>query len=433
MAIDLSRALAALSSADTVRVTGSVRGLVGLSIRAAIPGVRLGEVVEIERRDRAPLLAEVVGFQLDDATLMPLGTTEGVGPDDPVRPTGRALTVRCGQGVLGRVLGGLGEPIDGGPAIDGDAWDVMRAPPSPMSRPRISRALPTGVRALDALTTLGEGQRVGLFAGSGVGKSTLLGQIARHADADVFVVCLIGERGREVVEFLEDALGADGRRRGVVVCATSDMPALVRMRSAWVATAIAEWFRERGQRVLLMMDSVTRFARAGREVGLAAGEPPARRGYPPSVFAMLPQLLERSGTSERGSITALYTVLVEGGDMDEPIADEVRGILDGHVVLDRALGARGRWPAIDPLLSLSRVMDRVTTSAHRDAAATLRAHLALYESKRDLVMLGAYKKGSDPRLDAALSRIDAIEAFLAQSTTERTALDETIARLAKLV
>ncbi|MDQ3035512.1 MAG: FliI/YscN family ATPase, partial [Myxococcota bacterium] len=336
-------------------------------------------------------------------------------------------------GVLGRVLGGLGEPIDGGPEIEGEAWDVMRAPPSPMSRPRIARPLPSGVRAIDALLTVGEGQRVGLFAGSGVGKSTLLGQIARQSDADVFVVCLIGERGREVVEFLEDALGEEGRSRGVVVCATSDMPALVRMRSAWVATAIAEWFRDRGKRVLLMMDSVTRFARAGREVGLAAGEPPARRGYPPSVFAMLPQLLERSGTSEKGSITAFYTVLVEGGDMEEPIADEVRGILDGHVVLDRALAARGRWPAIDPLLSLSRVMDRVTTSEHRDAAAKLRAHLALYEAKRDLVMLGAYKKGSDPKLDAALARIDAIETFLRQSTTERADFGQTIAQLGDLV
>jgi type III secretion protein N (ATPase) len=433
MAIDLSRSLAALAGADTIRVTGSVRGLVGLSIRAAIPGVRLGEIVEIERRGQPPLLAEVVGFQLDDAMLMPLGGTEGVGPDDPVRPTGRALTVRCGEGLLGRVLDGLGEPIDGGAPIEGEDWDVMRAPPSPMSRPRIERALPLGVRAIDGLMTVGEGQRVGLFAGSGVGKSTLLGQIARGADADVFVACLIGERGREVVEFLEDALGDAGRARGVVVCATSDVPALVRMRSAWVATAIAEWFRDRGKRVLLMMDSVTRFARAGREVGLAAGEPPARRGYPPSVFAMLPRLLERSGNAEKGSITAFYTVLVEGGDMDEPIADEVRGILDGHVVLERALAARGRWPAIDPLASLSRVMDRVTTRAHVEAASRLRAHLALYESKRDLVMLGAYKKGSDPRLDAALARVDAIEAFLRQGTHDVTRLEDTIAELTKMV
>jgi type III secretion protein N (ATPase) len=433
MAIDLNRAVSALRRAEPVQVEGRVREVVGLSIRAAVPGARLGEVVEIVRRDAPPLAAEVVGFHLDDVTLMPLGTLDGIGPDDPVRPTGRPLLVRCGHGLLGRVLGGLGDPIDGGPPIDGEPWEVLRPPPNPMTRPRIRRPLPLGVRALDALMTVGEGQRVGLFAGSGVGKSTLLGQIARQAEADVFVACLIGERGREVIEFLEDSLGFEGRQRGVVVCATSDTPALVRMRSAHVATAIAEWFRDRGQRVLLMMDSVTRFARAAREVGLAAGEPPARRGYPPSVFAMLPQLLERSGTSERGSITAFYTVLVEGGDMEEPIADEVRGILDGHIVLDRALGARGRWPAIDPLVSLSRVMDQITSEEHRQAASKLRAHLAVYESKRDLVALGAYKKGSDPRLDAALARIDAIEAFLRQGRNERAPFDATLAQLRRLV
>lgn len=429
---DLARSLAALRSADTLEVEGRVRSLVGLAVRATIPGVRLGDVVRIERRRAAPLLAEVVGFHLDEATLMPLGAPDGVGADDVVRPTGGALTIRCGEALLGRVLDGLGAPIDGGPAIEGEPWDVMRAPPAALERPRIARAMPVGVRAIDGLLTIGEGQRVGIFAGSGVGKSTLLGQIARGAEADVFVACLVGERGREVVEFLEDALGSEGRARGVVVCATSDAPALVRMRSAWVATAIAEWWRERGARVVLLMDSVTRFARAAREVGLAAGEPPARRGFPPSAFAMLPQLLERSGTSGRGSITAFYTVLVEGGDMDEPIADEVRGILDGHVVLDRALAARGRWPAIDPLASLSRVMGRVAGEAHRAAAEQVRAHVAAYESKRDLVLLGAYARGSDARLDAALGRIDAIEAFLRQSPVERAPLEETVAALGRL-
>ncbi len=433
MTLDVSRFDRALADADPLRVEGRVRSLVGLGIRAAVPGVRAREVVEIVRRGAEPLLAEVVGFVEDDAMLLPLGKADGIGADDPVRPTGRPFAIRVGEGLLGRVLDGLGQPLDGGPPIEGELYEVMRPPPNPMTRARITRPMPVGVRALDALLTVGEGQRVGLFAGSGVGKSTLLGQLARQADADVFVVCLIGERGREVREFLEDSLGEEGRRRGVVICATSDAPALVRLESAYVATAIAEWFRDHGQRVLLMMDSVTRFARAGREVGLAAGEPPARRGYPPSVFAALPGLLERSGTSERGSITAFYTVLVEGGDLEEPIADEVRGILDGHVVLDRSLGARGRWPAIDVLASLSRVMDAVTTAPHQRSAQRLRELLALYEQKRDLVSLGAYKKGSDAKLDHALAKIDAIEGFLRQGRHERAGFDDTVALLAKLV
>lgn len=432
MTIDISRFDRALAEADPLRVEGRVRALVGLGIRAAIPGVRAREVVEIMRRGAEPLLAEVVGFVEDDAMLLPLGKADGVGADDPVRPTGRPFAMRVGASLLGRVVDGLGQPIDGGPPIEGELYEVMRPPPNPMTRARITRPLAVGVRALDGLLTVGEGQRVGLFAGSGVGKSTLMGQIARQAEADVFVVCLIGERGREVREFLEDALGLEGRKRGVVVCATSDAPALVRLESAYVATAIAEWFRDRGKRVLLLMDSVTRFARAGREVGLAAGEPPARRGYPPSVFAALPGLLERSGTSEHGSITAFYTVLVEGSDMEEPIADEVRGILDGHIVLDRALGARGRWPAIDVLASLSRVMDAVTSEAQQKSAQKLRELMSLYEQKRDLVSLGAYKKGSDPKLDLALSKIDAIETFLRQGRHERTPFDETVTRLAKL-
>ncbi|MCS6797929.1 MAG: FliI/YscN family ATPase [Myxococcota bacterium] len=431
--MDLSRLLERIDETATLRVAGRVRSVVGLCVRAAVPGVRTGELVHIVRRDLPPLAATVVGFVEDDALLMPLGPAEGLGADDPVEPTGRPPTIRASDALLGRVLDGLGRPIDGGPPIDGEPWDIARPPPNPMTRPRIRRPLVLGIRALDALLTVGEGQRVGLFAGSGVGKSTLLGQIARQAEADVFVACLIGERGREVVEFLDDALGPEGRARGVVVCATSDAPALVRMTSAHVATAIAEYFRDRGRRVLLLMDSVTRFARAGREVGLAAGEPPARRGYPPSVFAALPGLLERSGTSERGSITAFYTVLVEGGDMEEPIADEVRGILDGHVVLDRSLGARGRWPAIDVLASLSRVMDAVTDEPHRAAAARLRELCAVYESRRDLVALGAYKKGSDPKLDLALSRIDAIEAFLRQGKHERSTFEETVAALRRLV
>lgn len=429
---DLTKLLGRLDEADLAQAQGRVRSVVGLGIRAAIPDVRVGDMVEVERRGAAPLAAEVVGFQDSDAMLMPLGSTTGVGPDDAVRSTGESLTIRCSEALLGRVLDGLGRPIDDGPAIEGELWPVQRQPPGPLQRPRIQAPLSLGIRALDGLCTVGEGQRVGLFAGSGVGKSTLMGQIARQADADVFVICLVGERGREVVEFLEDALGEEGRKRGVVVCATSDAPALVRLKSAHVATSIAEWFRDQGKRVLLMMDSVTRFARAGREVGLAAGEPPARRGYPPSVFAALPRLLERSGTSPKGSITAFYTVLVEGGDMEEPIADEVRGILDGHIILDRRLGERGRWPAIDALASLSRVMDHVTSGEHVAASRVMREHLAVYEAKRDLVSLGAYKKGSDAKLDAALRIIDKIEAFLRQGRTEGSTLEETRAKLVEL-
>lgn len=431
MPFDLESALAKLADTDSVSVTGRVRAVVGLTIRAAIPGVRVGEVVEILRRDREPLLAEVVGFELDDATLLPLGDARGVGPDLPVRPTGRPFAVQASGALKGRVIDGLGQPIDGSPLPPGVAWPVTRPAPDPLSRARITERFVTGVRAIDGLMTFGEGQRVGLFAGSGVGKSTLLGRIAREADADVVVIGLVGERGREVRELIEESLGPDGLARSVVVAATSDAPALVRMRSAWVATALAEYFRDQGQRVLLLMDSVTRFARAAREVGLAAGEPPARRGYPPSVFAALPELLERTGQGERGSITAVYTVLVEGGDMDEPIADEVRGILDGHVVLDRELAARGRWPAIDPLRSLSRVMDAVTDEPHRAYARQARAHLAVYEAKRDLVLLGAHEKGRDPQLDAALAQIDALEAFLRQPPGETCSFDETLEALAR--
>lgn len=428
----LGGALDALERADLTQATGRVKALVGLSIRATLPGLRVGDVVTIERRTAGPLEAEVVGFDLDDARLMPLGDPAGIGPDDVVRPTGRPLAIRVGPDLLGRVLDGLGRPIDGGPALEGRPWSVVQDAPDPLRRQRITRPLPTGVRPLDALTTLGEGQRVGLFAGSGVGKSTLLGQIARHAEADVVVTALVGERGREVRAFLEDQLGSDGLARSVTVVATSDTPALVRLRSAWVATAIAESFRAEGKRVLLLMDSVTRVARAAREVGLAAGEPPARRGYPPSVFGMLPRLLERAGNSENGSITAVYSVLVEGGDLDEPIADEVRGILDGHIVLDRRLADRGRWPAIDPLRSLSRVMKRITNESHQDAARRLREALAVYESKRDLVLLGAYEPGHDPRLDRVLANLDAIETFLRQSAEHHAPYDQTQSELQQL-
>lgn len=433
MSPSLDALKAKLAATPLVRPTGRVASVTGLSLRFSMPGVRVGDVVIVRRRGE-PLPCEVVGFDEGKAVGMPLGAMVGVGPDDEVETTGGGFQVRASPTLLGRVVDGLGRPIDGGGAIDGGATvPVDRDPEAPLARRPVNRPLATGVRVLDGLLTMGEGQRVGLFAGSGVGKSTLLGAIARGTEADVVIVALVGERGREVGEFLEHALGERGRARSIVVVATSDVSALERLRAAQVATAYAEYFRDQGQRVMLLVDSVTRFARAQREVGLAAGEPPARRGYPPSVFAMLPRLLERTGQGSRGSITAIYTVLVEGGDMDEPIADEVRGILDGHVVLDRTVGARGRYPAVEPTTSLSRVMDAVVSPAHREAARKLRALIAHFEAKRDLVTLGAYSKGSDKELDEAIARMPKIEQFLRQSPHDRVAFEETVAMLERVV
>jgi len=435
--LDLGKAFARLEAASPRRESGRVTEVTGLVVRASVPGARIGELVGITSprgSAAAPLRAEVVGFRGDEIVLMPLGEATGIGPDSLVTPTSRPLSIAVSDRLLGRVLDGLGNPIDGGGAIlDARDWAVERPAPDPLSRPRVSRPLPLGVRVLDGLLTVGEGQRIGIFAGSGVGKSTLMGQIARQTEADVNVIALVGERGREVVDFLEESLGPAGRARSVVVCATSDAPSLVRLKAAFVATAVAEYFRDQGQRVLFMLDSITRVARAQREVGLASGEPPARQGYPPSVFALLPRLLERTGTSARGSITALYTVLVAGGDMEEPIADEVRGILDGHVILSRDIAARNQWPAVDVLPSLSRLMSAVADPQHRAAAQHLRELLAAYERQRDLILLGAYQRGADPLTDRAIAAMDAITAFLRQRTDEMAPFDETRARLRALV
>jgi type III secretion protein N (ATPase) len=430
--LDIDALKARLSGVATVRASGRVIGVTGLSLRFALPGVRVGDVVLVRRRGE-PLACEVVGFERGEAVGMALGPLVGVGPDDEVQATGGPLNVRASRALLGRVVDGLGRAFDGGAPIDGELVPVDRDPPPALARRPVDRPLATGVRALDGLVTLGEGQRVGLFAGSGVGKSTLLGAIARGTDADVVVVALVGERGREVGEFLDRSLGADGRRKSVVVVATSDVAALERLRAAQVATAYAEYFRDQGARVALLVDSVTRFARAQREVGLAAGEPPARRGYPPSVFAMLPRLMERAGQGARGSITAIYTVLVEGGDMDEPVADEVRGILDGHIVLGREIAARGRYPAVDVTASLSRVMDAVVTPEHRETARRFRTLVATFEAKRDLVALGAYAKGSDKELDLAIARMPKCEAFLHQDAADRSPFGATVASLAAAV
>ena len=411
---------------------GTVDEVVGLVLRATVPGVALGEVVKIERRDREPLAAEVVGFRGEQAVLLPLGELAGVAPAGGVWRTGATLAIRCGDDLLGRVLDGTGAPIDGGPALLGARWDVDRAAPAALSRPPITAPQPTGVRAIDTMLTLGRGQRVGLFAAAGVGKSTLLGQIARNADADVIVLCQVGERGRELAELLGDEL-APARARTVVVCATSDAPPLVRLRAVHVATAIAEWFRDRrGASVLLLCDSLTRVARAQREVGLSAGEPPARHGYPPSVFALLPRLIERTGATPHGVITALYTVLVAGNDLDEPIADEVRGLVDGHLVLDRRLAQRGQFPPIDVVASASRLMHRVVDERHVEAAARLRTRLAIYEEHRDLITLGAYQKGRDPAIDDAVAAYPTIEQLLRQGRDERAEWDESVARLTQL-
>jgi type III secretion protein N (ATPase) len=427
VAIDVARYCQLIKDAQTVRVRGRVSELTGLVLKAAIPGVRVGEVVEIRGRSRNAVRAEVVGFKGEQVMLMPLGELVGIGPDSEVVPTGRPLTIRCGEGLLGRVLNGLGEPLDDRPLpADLAEWSVDRDCPDPFTRRRIDKPLSLGLRGIDGLLTVGQGQRMGLFAGSGVGKSILMGQIARQTAADLCVVALIGERGREVREFIEDSLGEDGLRRSVVVCATSDQPSLVRLRAAYVATAIAEFFRERGGNVLFMLDTVTRLARAQREIGLAIGEPPARQGYPPSVFSMLPKILERTGNSAKGTCTAIYTVLVAGGDMDEPIADEVRGILDGHIVLNRALAERNQWPAVDVLASLSRVMNGMVTKEHRTAAGRLRETLAAYEMQRDLILLGAYQYGTDPKTDDAIDKHDRIISFLKQGTDERSPFEETV-------
>jgi type III secretion protein N (ATPase) len=430
--MDLKALRAELARAPSVSPEGRVRAVTGLAVRATLPGARIGEIVRIRRRG-APLDAEIVAFSSGEIVALALGDVMGVGPDDIVEGTGETLHVRVGPGLLGRVLDGLGRPLDGlGPIEAECAIPVDRAPPPALERRPVKRVLPTGIRALDAFATLGQGQRVGLFAGSGVGKSRLLGSLARGAAVDVVVVALVGERGREVGDFLRDQLGDEGQKRAVVVVSTSDAPALERLRAAQVATTIAESFRDRGQSVLLLVDSITRVARAQRDVGLAAGEPPVRRGYPPSVFSMLPRLLERSGQAAQGAITAVYTVLVEGDDLSEPIADEVRGLLDGHIILDRELAARGHYPAIDVLRSLSRVMGEVTSEAHQKAARTLRELLAAHESKRDLIALGAYVRGKDPLTDRALLAMPEILRLLRQEGREVISFEETRERLQRL-
>lgn len=431
--LDLSPYLRLVNSLSTYRIKGRVTELTGLVVKAVVPGVRVGELCYIESLyKKIPIKAEVVGFKDKDVLLMPLGELEGIGPGNDVIPTGNCLKVRVGNNLLGRVLDGLGDPLDTdqrGPLHLSEEYPVMAPPPDPLQRQRILSPISVGVKAIDALLTCGEGQRVGLFAAAGVGKSTTIGMIARNTAAEVNVICLVGERGREVRDFLEQDLGEEGLSRSVVIVATSDQPALVRAKAAYVATAIAEYFRDHGRKVLLMMDSVTRFARALREIGLAVGEPPARQGFTPSVFSTLPKLLERAGNSDKGSITAFYTVLVEGDDMTEPVADEVRSILDGHIVLSRDLANRGHYPAINVSESVSRVMSNIIDPEHLEASRKLKEVVACYEKERDLILIGAYEQGSDPKVDYAIEKIEEANAFLRQSTHERFDIQESIDQL----
>ena len=410
------------------RSVGRVSRIVGLTVESAGPRARLGDRAEIEAEEGS-LPAEVVGFRDGRVLLMPLGDARRVAPGARVTADGRPFTVRVGKNLLGRTVDGLGLPIDGLGPLGGPRWETERRPPAAQERAPIRTALSTGVRAIDGLCTVGRGQRLGIFAGSGVGKSTLLGMIAREAAADVIVIGLIGERGREVRDFLDDVLGSEALRRATVVVATSDEPARVRIRAAQVATTIAEAFRAEGLDVLLIVDSITRYAMALREVGLAVGEPPTARGYTPSVFAELPRLLERAGTAREGSITAFYTVLVDGDDMTEPITDSVRSIVDGHIVLTRSLAELGHFPAIDPAQSVSRLMGEVASPRHVRAAVRLRSLWTTYEESADLLRIGAYTPGSMPELDRAVQGRSDIEAFLRQDLGQHTPLVETEERL----
>ncbi len=411
---------------DTVH-SGRVSQIVGLTIESIGPTTNIGDLCLIQPRKGRGIPAEVVGFRDQKVLLMPLSDLTGVGPGSLVTATGSPLMVPVGEALLGRILDGLGQPMDHKGYVPVTKYrSVQGSIPQPLERQRIKDHLSVGVRAIDGVLTCGRGQRIGVFAGSGVGKSTLLGMMARHTEADVNVIALIGERGREVREFIERDLGPDGLARSVVVVATSDQPALVRIKGAMVATTIAEYFRDLGRDVLFVMDSVTRLALAQREVGLAIGEPPATRGYTPSVFALMPKLLERTGPGPTGTITAFYTVLVEGDDMNEPIADTVRGILDGHIVLNRALAERNHYPAIDVLASISRLMVEVTSQEHQELAAKLRAALAAYAEAEDLINIGAYAHGSNPEIDEAIRLYPGITAFLRQGIDERSGFSDTL-------
>jgi flagellum-specific ATP synthase len=429
--LNLKEYIHMIENANLVRYSGKVSQVIGLTIESLGPAVKLGELCYIHPLKSAePIQAEVVGFNNTKVLLMPLGEMDGIGPGSKVVATDETFSVCVGEELLGRILDGLGSPIDGkGRFGSTKKYPIYNQPPHPLKRKKIQEILPLGIKAIDGLLTCGMGQRIGIFSGSGVGKSTLMGMIARNTKADINVIALIGERGREVREFIENDLQKEGLKKSVVVVATSDQPALVRVKGALLATAIAEYFRDIGKNVMLLMDSLTRFSMAQREVGLAVGEPPVTKGYTPSVFAMLPKLLERSGNSDTGSITGLYTVLVDGDDLNEPITDAVRGILDGHIVLSRELANKNHYPAIDILASVSRVMPNIIDKEHKELANQFKQTLAVYREAEDLINIGAYVKGSNEQIDYAISVIDVLNDYLRQDVQEKVSCTEAIERL----
>lgn len=424
-----------VKDSDLFSRTGKIENIVGMSIEASGGRGAIGDICRIySAESNSQILAEVVGFKSDKMLLMPYENMNGLAPGNFVRNTGRRLRLQVGDFLRGRIINAMGKPIDGlEPFPEGESYYVDSPYINPLTRPPIRERVDFGVRAIDSTLTIGKGQRVGIFAGSGVGKSTLMGMIARNVKTDINVIALVGERGREVLEFVQKDLGEEGMKRSVLVVATSDQPAMLRMKCPSVATAIAEYFRDQGLNVLLMMDSLTRFAMAQREIGLAVGEPPVARGYTPSIYAELPKLLERSGNFEKGSITAVYTVLVEGDDTNEPIADTVRGILDGHIVLSRKLANANHFPAIDVSASISRLMTEIVTPEHRKLSGKLRDILSIYEKNEDLIAIGAYKSGTNPKLDYAITKIDSINNFLKQGINETFSYDESLKQLERIL
>ncbi len=432
--LNIERYYNLLADFEPMELSGKVTKIIGLTVEANGPPSKIGDICYVyDKYETTFTQAEVVGFKEGKVILMPFGSLSGIGPGSKVKAGNRQLSVGVGSHLIGRVLNALGEPMDDLPLTAPEAfYPVDNIPPNPLTRQRINQIMPLGVKSIDSMLSLGRGQRVGIFAGSGVGKSTLLGTIARNADADVNVIALVGERGREVRDFIEKDLGEEGLKKSILIVATSDMPALLRLKSAMVATAIAEFFRDQGKDVLLLMDSITRFAMAQREIGMSTGEPPVSRGYPPSVYTILPKLLERSGAAEQGSITAIYTVLVEGDDMNEPIADTVRGILDGHIILSRALANANHYPPIDVLGSVSRVMKDIVSDEQFKAAGFLRNSIATYNEASDLINIGAYKQGSNPKIDQAIGIHQQILDFLQQEAGVGHAYPQTLDIMLKL-